>query len=109
MANPSICYINSTNYYNVRIAWQRYINNHWQILSREYVNDSLSGIISITDSLADNINPSISLSIVAWIQNGNLIYKYFDSLKSDYPIYWTMQIVQIQMYISILALTRYCI
>lgn len=82
IANPSICYINSTNYYNVRIAWQRYINNHWQILSREYVNDSLSGIISITDSLADNVNPSISLSIVAWIQNGNLIYKYFDSLNA---------------------------
>ena len=51
IANPNIAF----DYNNVRIAWQSYRNNHWQILSREFINDSLTGIVSITDSLEDNI------------------------------------------------------
>jgi hypothetical protein len=82
IANPSIAFINSANVNNVRIAWQTLINDHWQILLREYLNDSLTTIVPLTDSLEDNINPVLNSAYIAWIQNGNLIYKNLDSINA---------------------------
>jgi len=82
IANPSTDFIGSNDYSDVRIVWQSYINNHWQILSREYIGDSLNNVISITDSLEDNTNPGLSIHAVTWIQNGNLLYKFIDSVNA---------------------------
>ena len=78
--NPKISFIDYSS--NLRIVWQSYINNHWQILSREIINDSLSNVVSITDSLSDNITPALGSQILVWIQNGKLLLKYLDSAKT---------------------------
>ncbi len=80
--NPKIDFVNLYYPTRVRIVWQNYINNHWQILSREFVNDTLSNIVSMTDSLNDNITPALNYQILAWIQNGKLLIRYLDSTKT---------------------------
>lgn len=75
IANPNIAFAYNNSDTTVRIAWQLYKNNHWQILLREFSNNSLSGVSSITDSLTDNITPGLNEDSIIWIQNGNLIYK----------------------------------
>ena len=81
IANPKIAFIDYSN--NIRIAWQSYINNHWQILSREIINDTLSNVVSMTDSLNDNIMPALDSQILAWIQNGKLLARFLDSAKTS--------------------------
>ncbi|MHB8336102.1 MAG: T9SS type A sorting domain-containing protein [Ignavibacteriaceae bacterium] len=78
--NPKIAFIDYSN--NIRIVWQSYINNHWQILSREIINDTLRNAMSMTDSLNDNIMPALGSQILAWIQNGNLLVRFLDSAKT---------------------------
>ncbi len=80
ITNPKISFIDYSN--NIRIVWQSFINNHWQILSREIINDTLSDVVSITDSLNDNITPALGTQILAWIQNGKLLLKYLDSAST---------------------------
>jgi hypothetical protein len=82
IANPKIAIQNGYNSIMVRIVWQSLINNHWQILSREYLSDSLTNIISLTDSTMDNITPALSSDFMAWIRNGSLLYKSLDSLNA---------------------------
>ncbi|MHB8581156.1 MAG: T9SS type A sorting domain-containing protein [Ignavibacteriaceae bacterium] len=79
--NPKIAFIDYSN--NIRIVWQSYINNHWQILSREIINDTLRNVVSMTDSLNDNIMPALGSQILAWIQNGNLLVRFLDSAKTS--------------------------
>ncbi|MHB8579194.1 MAG: T9SS type A sorting domain-containing protein [Ignavibacteriaceae bacterium] len=78
--NPKIAFIDNSS--NIRIVWQSYINNHWQILSREIINDTLGNVESMTDSLNDNITPALGSQILAWIQNGKLLLRYLDSVKT---------------------------
>ncbi len=80
ISKPKIAVAGNTP--NMRIVWQMMVNNHWQILSRELIGDSLSDITDITDSLSDNITPAISQYNVVWINNGNLYYKSFDTLST---------------------------
>ena len=80
VSNPKIAFVNGTN--NLRFVWQSFINNHWQILSREIINDTLTNVKSITDSLTDNITPALGSLILAWIQNGKLLLKYLDSTNT---------------------------
>ena len=61
----------------IKIIWQSKVNNHWQLLQRNYNNDSLGQVISVTDSLSDNIDPSLSIHRVAYINNGRLMIKAF--------------------------------
>jgi len=61
----------------IKIVWQSEVNNHWQLLLRNFHNDSLSQIISVTDSLSDNIDPSLSIHRVAYINSGKLLVKAF--------------------------------
>lgn len=82
IANPKISFTSFDIYSSVRVVWQSYINKHWQILSREFTNDTLSNIVSMTDSLNDNITPALSPDILAWIQNGKLLVRYLDSAKT---------------------------
>ena len=79
--NPKIAFIDYSN--NIRIVWQSYINNHWQILSREIINDTLGNVEAMTDSLNDNIMPALGSQILAWIQNGNLLIRFLDSAKTS--------------------------
>lgn len=79
IANPKIAFSSTTNFVKVRIIWQSFISNHWQILSRIYSADSLTGIMAVTDSLTDCITPFLSEPIIGWIQDGNLVYHYLDS------------------------------
>ena len=80
ISNPKIAFVNGTN--NLRFVWQSFINNHWQILSREIINDTLTDIVPITDSLSDNITPALGSLILSWIQNGKLLLKYLDSTNT---------------------------
>ncbi|MDR3627639.1 MAG: hypothetical protein P4L45_12430, partial [Ignavibacteriaceae bacterium] len=82
ITNPNIAWGANSNYNDVRIAWQSYINNHWQILSRKFVNKSLSDVVPITDSLDDNTNPEMNSVYIAWIKNGNILYKFMDSVNA---------------------------
>jgi len=61
----------------IKIVWQSQKNGHWQLLQRDFYNDSLSQIISITDSLSDNMNPSLSIHRVAYINDGKLMIRAF--------------------------------
>lgn len=61
----------------IKIVWQSQKNDHWQLLQRNFNNDSLSQIILITDSLSDNINPSLSIHRVAYINDGKLMIRAF--------------------------------
>ena len=79
--NPKIAFIDYSS--NLRIVWQSYINNHWQILSREIINDTLGNVVSMTDSTNDNIMPALGSQILAWIQNGNLLVRFLDSAKTS--------------------------
>ncbi len=79
--NPKIAFIDYSS--NIRIVWQSYINNHWQILSREIINDTLGNVVPMTDSLNDNIMPALGSQILAWIQNGNLLVRFLDSAKTS--------------------------
>ena len=87
IANPKIAFVNNSNDSNIRIVWQSFINNHWQILSRDMQADTLTDIIAVTDSLTDNITPALMRIFIAWIQNGNLVYKYIDSANTAIHIY----------------------
>ncbi|MHB8338706.1 MAG: T9SS type A sorting domain-containing protein [Ignavibacteriaceae bacterium] len=78
--NPKIAFIDNSS--NIRIVWQSYVNNHWQILSREIINDTLGNVEAMTDSLNDNIMPALGSQILAWIQNGNLLVRFLDSAKT---------------------------
>jgi len=71
--NPQIDYISQ----GIKILWQSKVNNHWQLLQRNYNNDTLSQVISVTDSLSDNTDPSLSIHRVAFINNGKLMLKAF--------------------------------
>jgi len=61
----------------IKIVWQNYNNNYYQIIGCNYFNDSLSNKIIIKDSL--DTEPLISLSThrVAWINNNKLFIKEF--------------------------------
>jgi hypothetical protein len=82
ISNPKIAFVNNTNNSSLRIVWQSFVNNHWQILSRIYHADTLTNIVGITDSLTNNITPALSGAVVAWIQEGKLIYRYLDSTQT---------------------------
>ncbi len=68
----------------VKIVWQSFVNNHWQILCKNYKNDTLSNVIRITDSLSDNITPSLSNNRIAWINEGKLMVKAFCQGCAEY-------------------------
>ncbi len=80
IANPKIAVAGNTS--NIRIAWQMKVNNHWQILFRELVNDSLTNVTYLGDTSSDNITPDISTNHIVWMNSGNIYYQDFNSLNS---------------------------
>ncbi|MCK4641566.1 MAG: hypothetical protein KAU06_09510 [Candidatus Marinimicrobia bacterium] len=80
--NPQIDYISQ----GIKILWQSKVNDHWQLLQRNYYSDSLGQVISITDSLSDNIDPSLSMYRVAYINNGKLMLKAFHPECEGYSV-----------------------
>ena len=67
----------------IKIVWQNYSNNYFQIVRCNYLNDSLSNKTIIKDSL--NTDPLISLSIhrIAWIDDNKLFIKEFYPILSN--------------------------
>lgn len=61
----------------IKIVWQNYSNNYFQIVGCNYLSESLSNKIVIEDSLT--VEPLISLSThrVAWINDNKLYIKEF--------------------------------
>ncbi len=82
IVRPELAIVTSNNSANLRIVWQMKVNNYWQIFAGDIINDSLAYVTSITDSVSNNTEPTISSYHVAWINNGNILYQTIDSLKS---------------------------
>jgi len=61
----------------VIIVWQSKIYNRWRLLQREFNDDVLGATAVLTDTTTDNISPTLSNESLAWIKDGNLIYKNF--------------------------------
>ena len=68
----------------IRIVWQAKKNGYWRLLSRVFSSDTLGPIVILTDSLSDNIEPSLALSKLFWINNGDL--KFAEIQDSLYNI-----------------------
>ena len=60
---------------NIKIAWQNYIDNYYQIILCNYSNDSLCNKTILCDSLLDNPQISLSSQRITWIEEGNLFFK----------------------------------
>jgi hypothetical protein len=76
-SNPQI----SINRYSqgIKISWQNYSDNYWQILYRNFLNDSLNTSKFIADSIQNDPQISMNIHRIAWIDGGIL------SLKEFYP------------------------
>jgi hypothetical protein len=61
----------------IKIVWQNYTNNYYQIVGINYLNDSLSSQFVIRDSLTNDPQITLSTHRLAWIENGNLLMKEF--------------------------------
>lgn len=81
IVNPKTAFMQYNN--NIRIAWLMKVNNHWQLLTRDLMNDTLTNIRTIADSLSDSTSFSISSCHAAWIHNGNILYQYLDTLSLE--------------------------
>ena len=80
--NPTISFLPFPNE-GIRVVWQAKRNGCWQLLSRVYSENNLSDIVSLTDSLSDNIEPSLALSKLFWVKNGDLKFAEIqDSLNN---------------------------
>ena len=77
-SNPQISKSNG-----LKIAWQNYIGNYYQIILCDYLNDSLYNRTIISDSLLENPEISLSAHRIAWIENGNLYYKNIFPVLSE--------------------------
>ena len=74
--NPTLTYTSGTD---IKIVWQKWINNHWQLQSRSLIQDSLTEITSITDSLSNNTDPAIYFEKLVWIHDSSLVISSEDS------------------------------
>ena len=76
--NPSIAYTDS----GIRIAWQSLRNNYWVIYSRDYNDGLFSEVRLQTDSITNNVTPSIDYRSLVWIQDGKLMCNlYYSQLE----------------------------
>jgi hypothetical protein len=75
--NPSITYDYSQG--KVIIVWQSKISDQWILLQRDFKDDVFGETKILTSNLTNNTNPTLSNESLAWIEDGNLIYKKFVS------------------------------
>ncbi|MBN2013113.1 T9SS type A sorting domain-containing protein [candidate division KSB1 bacterium] len=68
--NPVIAY---DFYGGFRVVWQSFRNGKWRLLCREWKNEHFSEIAILTDTLSNSIQPTLSSSSLAWIQDGKLM------------------------------------
>jgi hypothetical protein len=83
-SNPQV--ISSISPPGVKIVWQNFINNYWQILSRNYTDGSLGEIITIKDSLPNDLQISASTHRITWIKNGDLYVSLFPEPNQEFII-----------------------
>jgi hypothetical protein len=67
----------------IKIVWQNYSNNYFQIIGCNYLNDSLSNKTVITDSLSNDPVISLSTHRITWINDNKLFIKEFYPTMSD--------------------------
>ncbi|MCL5029497.1 MAG: hypothetical protein M1480_10845 [Bacteroidetes bacterium] len=82
IVRPKIAFLSNVSSENLRIIWQMKTKNHWQIFMRELIIDTLTIVKTISDTLSDNVAPTISSWHIAWINNGNILYQDLDSLNA---------------------------
>jgi len=73
--NPQIAFNRYAE--GIKIIWKSKIDGRWQLLQKNYLNDTLSQVILISDSLLDSTKYSLSTYRIAYINNGNLMVKSF--------------------------------
>ncbi len=96
----------------IRIAWQSKEDDHWQVYTRNYLQDHFGEPELILDSLEKDPQLSLSNNRIAWINDGNLYLRTFGSdpsadtlldsgdcsspklLKSDSDVYLEMLYVK---------------
>ncbi len=61
----------------IRLAWQKQTDTGWQILYRDFHNDSLGPINIIADSLNNDPQISMNMHRISWVQNGSIYVKEF--------------------------------
>lgn len=77
-SNPQIA-MNSSGP-GITILWENYSGSYYQIVRRDYNNDSLSNQVIFKDSLNDDPQVTMNYNHLAWLMNGNL---YFNELYPD--------------------------
>ena len=77
-SNPQIA-LNSSGP-GITIVWENYSGSYYQIVRRDYDNDSLSNKVIFKDSLDDDPQVTMNYNHLAWLMNGNL---YFNELYPD--------------------------
>jgi len=73
--NPQIAFNRYAE--GIKIIWQSKIDGRWQLLQKNFLSDTLSQIILISDSLLDSTKYSLSTYRIAYINDGNLMVKSF--------------------------------
>jgi hypothetical protein len=71
--NPVITSVYSVD--SIVVVWQALRNNHWCLYSRGFRDSVFSNVNLLTDTLTNNITPSLSNEGLTWIQEGKLLYR----------------------------------
>ena len=74
-SNPKVAFNRYAK--GIKVAWQNYGNNYYQIIGANYFNDTLSSPFIIQDSLINDPQITLNIHRIAWIENGNLLMKEF--------------------------------
>ncbi len=84
-SNPQITFTYSQSLgHGIKITWDNFNGSYYQIAGRNYyLNDTLTGIIVIKDSLPEPPQTVLNESRIAWIENGNLYAAKFDEELSE--------------------------
>ncbi len=67
----------------LKVVWQNFTGNYFQIAERNYINDSLTTPLIIQDSLIDDPQISLSTYRIAWVMDNKLYVREFYPVLSD--------------------------
>jgi len=80
--NPKI----ASNYYSdgIKIVWQNYLDNYYEIVMRHFINDTLDNKTIIKDSLVTNPQLSISAYRMVWAEEGKIhLINFYPTLTNS--------------------------
>jgi hypothetical protein len=67
----------------VRVAWQQRFGHYYQVVARDYIDNSIDDTYILLDSLGMDPQISINTSRIVWIDDGTLYLQSFDSLEDE--------------------------